>query len=221
MSRDDWFRNGHWDDNIEAAFFAKLAKARRKTQYLRIQACTLAERHPKAALSLLDRYFAMMDRVEPYEKVDLAQAYADQARAHLALEDIDAAIMSYEAALGREAAFPNSRSQAYVELPFLIATRNLQPNYRRALAILNETQSRPMFPIEKFRWNAAQALILDCLGHSDTAQAYASDALAAAALDHSGFRHHPTIGLVRDIDPAILRRLEKLAGPPARPLQSM
>ena len=38
MSRDDWFRHTAWNDKIAAQFEAKLKRARRKDQYLRIQA---------------------------------------------------------------------------------------------------------------------------------------------------------------------------------------
>lgn len=56
MARGDWFRNSNWNDAIETAFFAKLRRARSKAQYLKIQACTLAEKHPEVALRLLDQY---------------------------------------------------------------------------------------------------------------------------------------------------------------------
>jgi hypothetical protein len=59
MSRDDWFRNTAWDRQTSSLFFAKLARARDKAQYLRIQACTLARSHPEVALDLLAKYFAL------------------------------------------------------------------------------------------------------------------------------------------------------------------
>ena len=46
----EWFRNTTWDTSIERAFDDKLRRARRKEQYLRIQACTLARSHPDVAL---------------------------------------------------------------------------------------------------------------------------------------------------------------------------
>jgi hypothetical protein len=55
----EWFRNTAWDASIERAFDDKLRRARRKEQYLRIQASTLTRSHPDAALKLLDRYFAL------------------------------------------------------------------------------------------------------------------------------------------------------------------
>ena len=55
MSRDDWFRKRRWDDEVAAQFEAKLKRARRKGQYLRLQACTLAKSEPNVALRLLGK----------------------------------------------------------------------------------------------------------------------------------------------------------------------
>jgi len=53
----DWFRNTTWDDAIEQAFDEKLRRARKKEQYLRLQAFIMDRSHPEVALKLLDRYF--------------------------------------------------------------------------------------------------------------------------------------------------------------------
>ena len=57
-----------------------------KSQYLRIQASTLASRNPEIALRLLDQYFDLG------EHFDLAQAYAERATAYVTLDRIDLAI---------------------------------------------------------------------------------------------------------------------------------
>jgi len=82
---DDWFRNRDWNAPIARRFEEKLHRARRKEQYLRIQACTLASSHPMVALELLDRYFGMTD------DFDHAQAYVDKATALKALGRIEEA----------------------------------------------------------------------------------------------------------------------------------
>ena len=79
MGRDDWFQNKTWDTATEARFNEKLCRARNKAWYLRVQAGHLVTADPRATLSLLDRYFALGDDLAK------AQAFADQAKAYLAL----------------------------------------------------------------------------------------------------------------------------------------
>jgi hypothetical protein len=55
-----------------------------------------------------------------------------------------------------------------------------------------------MFPVDHFRWHAAYALIFSAQGRSSLAREHARRALDFAALDDSGFRYHPTVGLVGD-----------------------
>lgn len=190
--RDDWYRNTTWNDTVERAFNEKLSRARRKESYLRIQACTLARSRPDVALRLLDRYFKLKD------DFDHAQAYVDRATALLALGRIDEAIDSYKAALAREAQFPNLLTPAYLDLPYLIAVRRVRGEYDSALQLLEKHRSRLMFPIDHFRWHTALALMAADVGQTALAKKEAADALSAAALDHSGFRYHPTLGLVTE-----------------------
>jgi tetratricopeptide (TPR) repeat protein len=201
----DWFRNTTWDETIERAFDEKLRRARRKEQYLRIQACTLARDCPEVALKLLDRYFELPD------DFDHAQGHVDRATALLALGRIDEALLAYEAALARESVFPNLLTQAYIELPYLVATRGISEQYKRALELLNLYQTRLMFPVDHFRWHAAYALITCATGDTETASAHANFALEAASRDHSGFRYHPSVGLVTKNYDDITRKLGVLS----------
>ena len=184
----DWFRNTTWNEAVERSFNEKLYRAKRKEQYLRIQACMLAQSHPDVALQLLDRYFALKD------DFDHAQAYVDRATALLALGRVNEAIESYNAALAREAEFPNMQTTAYLDLPYLIAARGIREKYDDAIQALEKYKARlasPIaFPVDRFRWHAAYALIT---AENDAASAtvHAQSALEAAALDHSGFRYHP------------------------------
>jgi tetratricopeptide (TPR) repeat protein len=205
MGRDDWFRNSEWNPEVEAHFFAKLKRARDKAQYLRIQACSLAKTQPRVALMLLDRYFDTGDNF------DRAQAYVDQAEAFSALGEIDKALASYERALAREKEFPNLLTPAYLEMPLLVATTGRHEKYERAMEILAQNRSRPMFPAERFKWHAASALICEASGDTDAARQYALAAINDAQTDHSGFRYHPTVGLVGSMHVDLRHHLTELA----------
>jgi tetratricopeptide (TPR) repeat protein len=189
---DEWFRNTEWNAQIATRFHDKLCRARRKEQYIRIQAGMLARTHPEVALELLDLYFTLPD------DFDHAQGHADRARALSALGDPEAAVASYEDALMREAEFPQLRTQACLELPFLIATTPLQDHYERALQVLAERRDQLTFPVDQFRWNVAKALIHAARGDRDVAQTCAMAALDAAGAESSGFRYHKLLGLVGD-----------------------
>lgn len=201
MTTEDWYRNREWTEHIAARFEEKLRKARRKEQYLRIQASTLATHHPEIALALLDRYFALPD------DFDHAQAYVDRATALLSLGRLEDAIASYEAALNREASFAKLLTQAYVDLPYVVAVREVKTRYDRALELLDKHKARLMFPVDHFKWHAARALILASRNDQDGAKAHAKLALEAASRDKSGLQHHPSVGLVTSGQNEVLQRL--------------
>lgn len=206
MTRHDWYRNTTWSDEIALAFEVKLRRVRTKEQYLRIQACTLKHTCPEVAHSLLDRYFALPDQF------DAAQAYVDRADAFLAQGKINEALVAYESALNREASFPNLTTQAYVELPYLVATRGIEDRYARALQLLAEHKNRLMFPVDHFKWNAARALIAHACSEVDEVYSYAKAALEAASKESSGFRYHPTVGLVLNSLIEVHERVRRMCG---------
>lgn len=207
MSRDDWYRNIDWDEQTEIKFKDKLKRARDKSQYLRIQASYLIKKHPQNALHLLELYF------DQGEHFDFAQAHSDRAKAYLAIEKVDEAIKSYNAAIQRESVYPQLLTNAYLDLPLLIAARGIQGQYDRALKILDDNQKRLTFPIDKYKWNAAKALIFLDSRSLKFAQKFASDALAASRVQKSGFRYHPKVGLFSDdkTDKAIYKSVKKIA----------
>jgi tetratricopeptide (TPR) repeat protein len=204
MGSSDWFRNESWDDSIEAAFFAKLKRARDKAQYLVIQAGTLVSSHPKVALRLFEKYFELDDQFNQ------SRALEAQARAYLRLGDVPRAVTSYERALDAEQRFPHVITQSYVDLPYLVATHGIVSSYERVLALLSTFRDRPKFPVEHFKWHASRALILSAQGNRDDSQADACEALSWAKQEQSGFRYHQGLGLVGAEHSLTKSRLTKL-----------
>ncbi|MCQ8885934.1 hypothetical protein NQT63_09610 [Pseudoalteromonas agarivorans] len=190
MTSEDWYRNEEWSEEVESKFFDKLKRARRKEQYLRIQASTIARTEPDIALSLLEQYFELSD------DFDHAQAYCDKAAAYIAKGEIGNAINSYGKALERESSFPKLKTDAYILYPLLIVENKLTTLYQSASEVLNEHQERLMFPVDHFRWHAAKAIISAESVNNEQAANHASKAFDAAQIKKSGFRFHQNLGLV-------------------------
>jgi tetratricopeptide (TPR) repeat protein len=204
VARHDWCRNSSWNADIESDFRQRLRRARDKSQYLRIQASHLAESHPQVALSLLDQYFALGDHF------DKAQAYVDRARAFVALDDLDAAISSYEAALTREREFPHFKTYAYLDYACLVTNVRATRLYVRAMEVLDAHRERLVFPVDRYLANGARAILLQELGRADEARIFADRAMAAAREVESGFRYHKHVGLVKGTADEFGRRVAAL-----------
>lgn len=111
--------------------------------------------------------------------------------------------------MAREVQFPNLLTYAYLDLPYLIAARGIRGKYAEAMQFLDQHKARLTFPVDHFRWHAAWALIADETYGAVAAKAHAQRALEAVALEHSGFRYHPKIGLVTDQYDGLVQRLKK------------
>ena len=209
MARDDWYRNTDWNPAIEEAFNAKLARAREKSQYLRIQASMLARTHPMVALALIDRYFALDDHW------DAASAYLCQFYAYTELGDQKQALTALQNALKREQDFPNLRTGVDLVFARLVATQGLDPLFGQALQVLDAMAQREadlLFPAHRYFWNGSRALILEAEGSRSEAIEAAKAAIRNADAQHSGLRNHPKVGLVENTDTVFHARLVRLAG---------
>jgi len=145
-------------------------------------------------------------------RFDTAQAHVDQATAYIAKGCLAEALAAYEFVLVQERIPPIVITQAYLNLPWLVATRRLEASYDRALRVLEEYKGRLTFPVELFRWNAAKALILaDRAPGSVDVKECAAVALEAAAKTSSGLRYHSKLGLVGTEYRKVTDELEKLA----------
>jgi len=94
----------------------------------------------------------------------------------------------------------------------LVATQNLESYFQDALQVLEENESQLIFPVDKFKWYAAHALIMAAQGDREAAKEQAIRALDATKTSHSGFRYHPKVGLVGAEYEALRDRLLALSG---------
>jgi hypothetical protein len=70
------------------------------------------------------------------------------------------------------------------------------------------------FPVQLYQWHGALALILHEQDQTLEAENEAKQALEAAKMTHSGFQHHPNLGLVGDTADEFGNRLRQIASKP-------
>jgi hypothetical protein len=173
----DWYRNTDWNDEIEADFFARLARSKsQRDQYLMLQALQLAESYPSVALRLVDLYFET--RTDDFHD-DRARRAATMA--HFALGGHVAALDAYLATLDSEnSPERNLHVSSPIEFAFLAARFRSSGHYAAALVQLSSTAlPESSQPDSRFRYLAASALLLTEAG-SDPASA---NRQARSALD--------------------------------------
>ena len=205
MANEDWYRNTHWNDDIEAAFNGRLERSRsQKAQYLRIQGSILKDSHPDIAIRLLERCIDLGDEFQ------LAHALLDMAHAHLVRGDVDAALDTLEAVIEQEERQPRFRTTAAYDYPFLVALHGRTDRYRRALDLL-ERQGEGFFESMIFEAETAKALIFDEQGNNASAKEAARRALEAASVDVGWVPRHPGVGLVPKGPHPLFERLRLIA----------
>jgi hypothetical protein len=206
MAMSDWFRNTTWSEAIEAEFLRRLSRARsQRDQYIVIQAITLARERPEVTLRLVDLYFSTRSTTW-----DDGRALEAKAKALAMMEDFPSAAETYRSVLAREKIKPGYRGSAYVDYPFMVATKQLESEYECALAILEDRKANVAFPIGRFLWNAAYALILSAVGRPGEAREYASAAVDAAQEQSSEFCKHRGLGLVGPEHRQLIQRLAEI-----------
>jgi len=208
----DWFRAKTWTLKDREEFFARLRRSRgayNKAQYARIQAYELLTTRTReaysAALELLDMILA-----EWSDEAQLASVYHHRAECFAGLGDLPHAIDAYREVFQTQRARRRESTMAHLDFGWLVATTPLPEFYDEALAVLREFH-HDMFPVDRYRAGAIQALILDSQGNREQARSHASTALEAAAAEHSGFRYHAKLGLVAAQDKRVYEKLQLLA----------
>ena len=198
MSRIDWYRRSTWTDRDQEEFNARLQRSRgafNKAQYLRIQAIHLAEAGLNAAaIELLDPLLA-----EFPERIELASAHLQRAESLATLARPGPAIDEYRAALQAERNFPNVRTNAWLRFGWFAVENGLSDLYDEVLAAFKEFNDNGglSFPIEEYRYCAVQAIIAQSQGDHSAARQFAARAIIEASKEHSGFRYHAKLGLVK------------------------
>jgi tetratricopeptide (TPR) repeat protein len=215
MGREDWYRKKTWTPQDREDFWMRLKRSRsafNKAQYTRIQSVELlATKKPELvepALELLDTVL----RDWPDETSQLASTHQHRAECLVLLGRADEAVAEYRKVFEQQRRIPSWRTGAHLDFAWLVARKNIVELYDEALSALREFGGNEMFPFQIYIAAAAYALIADQRGDAEGARSWAMVALGEAAKTHTGFRYHPTLGLVdKPPDEEVHLRLKHLA----------
>jgi tetratricopeptide (TPR) repeat protein len=210
MTKREWFRNGTWTGEIEAHFFERLARAKsQKDQYISIQAATLVENCPRQALELADYYFE--HRENRFCDLDVL---GTRAKAFAALGDKENAVAAYAAAISKQKTSPNQVTFVNVDAALFISRNRLFQHSDIAFdALKNAAADGLNFPILRFKWFAASAILSDHVGERSQAKAHAQMAISAANEQVSGITGKPGIDIVKGADfQDVMRQLKSILG---------
>lgn len=212
MSRDSWFRHHTWTEADQSEFFTRLDKSRgasNKAQYARIQALELHQsggaQYAGAALKLLD---LILDSWK--SEAQIAAVQHQRADCLRDLGDSAGALAAYREVFAAQRVRPSWLTNAHLDFAWWIATTKLQDHYDEALGILTEFTHGQFFQAVIYKTEGARALILEARGNQQAAAVHARSALAAASVERTEFRYHPTVGLVRVQDQAAHDALSRL-----------
>lgn len=212
MPRVEWFRRTEWNAEVERDFFARLERSRsrfHRAQYLRIQALELIRaggpQRLRKALELLDILISRYP--EPFE---LPGAYKHRGQALAELGDVDGALAALRDAM---AADKQSRPMvgAHLDFGMLVVAAKREELYPEALQALEKYGGNEAFPYMRYQASVIRAIALKHARLDDAAREQARRAVEEAARTHSGFRYHPTVGLVRIKDRELHEHIVELA----------
>jgi len=214
MPKEEWYRQRAWTPETERAFEEKLSRSRgQRSEYLRIQAYTLVETddldNAHAAVELAGRYLA-----ENPEGLFRGSVFKTLARAWTTLDHIDMALSAYREALEAERGQKNLHEYGYIEFAWFVAVRRLCEAYEEALSAMGTDRRDEdlQFPLNRYRYFVALALISSELGDAPHAGRMALNAMAAAAEPRGPFVEHLELGTVTGVGEGAYERLTELAG---------
>jgi tetratricopeptide (TPR) repeat protein len=149
--------------------------------------------HHDAAIDLLDRMLQDFP-----EGIELAQAHLQKAESLAALGHAEQAVQEFRGALQCERNLPNVRTHAWLTFGWFVIERQMDRLYEEVSCAMDEFHdvAGETFPALQYRYCVLRTVIAEAKGDNTTAAEFANKALTEAARGHSGFRYHPTLGLV-------------------------
>lgn len=210
-ARDDWYRKTSWSVADAAEFEQRLGKSRgQRAQYIKLQAWHLAEtgnaRLAAPAIALAMRYLEEDPR--GFHEVE---AHLIVAEANVTLGNTTDALEAYRAAVEAESRSRGAKCCAYLAYAWFAVTNNLTEEFDDVLKAMDSMEDGDLvFPLSQYKFFASLALISSEQGDRTNARRMAQNALEAEAKT-APFARHKNVGVVKNFDPSVRKRIRQLA----------
>jgi tetratricopeptide (TPR) repeat protein len=217
MGRGDWFRNKTWNDEIAAAFEARLSRSRSrfgKAQALRFQGDDLIRsddpKMQRIGVELVQRVISEY----PDIAMQVTMAHETLGDYYYGIKDYSAAEKSYRMVPQVMDKNGNGTTEIWpAKLASAIFFSGQHEKYAEAKQMVEQLfrqERQPLFNSSRFQCFLILARLSTALGEAEEARIYAEKALILAGVTTPQFPRHPTIGIVQ-ADEKTLRELRELA----------
>lgn len=218
MSKEDWYRNTKWNDQIESEFEARLKRSRgnyHKAQYLRIQASYLLDSNIK---TLQEKGIEYMERViKDYPEEHSSTVFGNEQLGDYYLKNKSFNKAEKHFRIVVEHYYSKNRSGttglADLKLCQVILESEQSEKYNNAYEIATEkfekTGGDLMMNSDKFYYADLMANLCQKMDRKDEASEFAISALELSNITEPQFNRHKTVGIIKAKFEQ-LKRLEKI-----------
>jgi len=207
----EWYRRTTWTKVDEEEFFAKLKRARQgsRPQYLMIQASTLTGTTDPVLLDAAEFLILKLLADYPDNKFERSSSLGLLGDIYRYRQQYDTAISYYKNAIDFEKEYPQVQTGVFLEFAELVVKLDKREYFDFVEQTLSEKQEEYPFPLYKYKIFSLLAIINKIRGNTEVADRFAERADEYAAAKTSGFRYHPSVGIVTERDPDLDERMKK------------
>lgn len=218
MSKDDWYRNTEWNEQIESEFEARLKRSRgnfNKAQYLRIQASYLLDsqktENQKKGIQLMERV------INDYPEEIFSTIHGQEQLGDYYLKNENYKEAERHFRIVTDYYHSNSRSGttglADLKLSETILLSDqedkLQEAYELSTSKFEETGGNLLMNDLKFYYAKLMANLCLRMGGIEEASEYANSALQLSTIKEPQFNRHKTVGII-NADKNTIDRLKRI-----------
>ncbi|MCM5664007.1 tetratricopeptide repeat protein [Galbibacter mesophilus] len=218
MSKEDWYRNTDWNDQIETDFEARLKRSRgnyHKAQYLRIQASYLLDssttENQKKGIQLIERVindypeetFSTIHGNEQLGDYYLKNGNYEQAEKHFRI------VTDHYHSTTRSGTSGLADLKLSETILLSDQEEKLQEAYKLSTSKFDETGGNLQLNDQKFYYATLMANLCLRMGEIEEASEYANLALQLSTITEPQFSRHKTVGII-NADKNTIDKLKKI-----------